>query len=273
MQQNHRTGFTLFELSIVLVIIGLLVGSIVLGQDLIEEGALRATAAQIEKYRTAVNTFRIKYNGIPGDLKSDLAAQAGFISRSGQYGHGDGDGILNSDLSGPSASGEEVLFWNDLSTANLIEGRFLGDDSGPMQMSSAQPNSAGFAIIADAMAMGSGAMGFAKEWYQPAAKIQKGNFIIAYSDSSINYFEITGLTSTTVDGIYNLYNALTPLEAFNIDNKLDDGNPLTGRVMAMEGAAADTLAVPGAATCVAINSTQYNDSIASPLCHLRLRMQ
>src|ERR1700735_2399062 len=65
---KSEKGFTLIELSIVLVIIGLIIGGILTGQDLIKAAEQRATLAQVEKYNTAVNTFRNKFGGIPGDL-------------------------------------------------------------------------------------------------------------------------------------------------------------------------------------------------------------
>ena len=51
-------------MSIVLVIIGLIVGGILVGQSLIAAAAVRAQISQIEKYNTAVNTFRDKYGGL-----------------------------------------------------------------------------------------------------------------------------------------------------------------------------------------------------------------
>jgi prepilin-type N-terminal cleavage/methylation domain-containing protein len=66
-----RAGFTLIELSIVLVIIGLVVGGVLVGRDLICAAELRAQISQIEKYNTAVNTFYGKYGGLPGPLAAD----------------------------------------------------------------------------------------------------------------------------------------------------------------------------------------------------------
>ena len=54
-----KKGFTLIEMSIVLVIIGLIIGGVLLGRDLISAAAVRAQIAQIEKYNAAVNTLRV----------------------------------------------------------------------------------------------------------------------------------------------------------------------------------------------------------------------
>src|SRR3954466_4808654 len=87
-------GFTLIELSIVLVIIGLIIGSVLVGQDLIEAATIRATVSQLEKYKTAVGTFRTKYNALPGDIKSSEATGFGFYARGGGMGDGDGNGAI-----------------------------------------------------------------------------------------------------------------------------------------------------------------------------------
>src|SRR4051812_44105300 len=114
-----RTGFTLIELSIVLVIIGLVVGGVLVGQDLIKSAGIRSQISQLEKYDTAIQTFRTKYNALPGDIPAAAAARFGMQARSGAAFHGDGDGTLESCSSFSSIAGfsgcETVLFWRDLS--------------------------------------------------------------------------------------------------------------------------------------------------------------
>lgn len=81
-------------MSIVLVIIGLIVGGVLVGQDLIRAAGVRATISQIEKYNTAVNTFRGKYGALPGDLNASVATQFGFAARGPFAGEGDGNGVI-----------------------------------------------------------------------------------------------------------------------------------------------------------------------------------
>src|SRR4051812_26928952 len=121
----NRQGFTLVELAIVLVIIGLIVGGVLVGQDMIKAAEVRATVGQIEKYNAAINTFRTKYTGMPGDLNSVTAAKFGMVARSGAVGHGDGNGLLEGCAANSINAGcETLLFWRDLSFANLIDGTF-----------------------------------------------------------------------------------------------------------------------------------------------------
>jgi prepilin-type N-terminal cleavage/methylation domain-containing protein len=75
---HGKCGFTLIEMSLVLVIIALIVGGILVGQDLIKAAEARAQISQIEKYNSAVNTFRAKFQAIPGDMAVATANQLGF---------------------------------------------------------------------------------------------------------------------------------------------------------------------------------------------------
>ncbi len=67
---GKKSGFTLIELSITLVIIGLIVGGVLVGKDLIKAAEARSITKQIEQYRAAINAFKLKYNAIPGDMNN-----------------------------------------------------------------------------------------------------------------------------------------------------------------------------------------------------------
>ena len=70
-------GFTLVELSIVLVIIGLIVSSILVGQELIQAASIKSQVSQIQTYQASVGTFMAKYRAIPGDFPK--ATTFGFV--------------------------------------------------------------------------------------------------------------------------------------------------------------------------------------------------
>src|SRR5262249_9059877 len=88
-------GFTLVELSIVLVIIGLITGGILVGRDLIHAAEIRSTVAQEEKLNVAAQTFRTKYNCLAGDCAD--AATFGFdVCPALSFGYsGNGNGVLD----------------------------------------------------------------------------------------------------------------------------------------------------------------------------------
>jgi prepilin-type N-terminal cleavage/methylation domain-containing protein len=154
---RQSSGFTLIELSIVLVIIGLIIGGILTGQSLIDAAAQRAQVTQVERYNTAVNTFRAKYGNLPGDIPDPTASQFGFQARGTGAGQGDGNGIIEGYGNGYDASnsgfyegaGETSVFWVDLSTAGLVDGGFNTASpntylSGNVTASSSPPLSAYF---------------------------------------------------------------------------------------------------------------------------------
>ncbi len=213
---SARSGFTLVELAIVLVIIGLIIGGVLVGQDMIKGAEVRATAGQFEKYSAAVNTFKDKYRQIPGDFTLAQAAQFGFIARTASTnatGQGDGNGMLEGCAANATIMGcETALVWEDLSTANLIDGSFSTaySTTAPTVTGANIPN------------------------FLPVARMGRGNYITAYASSGYNYFQIGGISSFAV-GVPTLAAAITPQEAFNIDSKLDDGKPLTGSTVGVRG--------------------------------------
>lgn len=123
MHSTPKGGFTLLEISMVLIIIGLLAGSILLGQELILLAQVRRQVTQIEQMNTAVNTFRGKFDCIPGDCPNAVELGLGVAGDPGD--DGNGDGILNIDSSPltPSVMIQDEIysFWYHLGQANLIE--------------------------------------------------------------------------------------------------------------------------------------------------------
>src|SRR3569833_2534544 len=82
---HSQRGFTLVELSIVLVILGLLVGGVLTGQSLIRAAELRSVTTQEQRYVTAVQTFRDKYFALPGDMTNATAYWGTATACPGDY--------------------------------------------------------------------------------------------------------------------------------------------------------------------------------------------
>lgn len=110
-------AFSLVELAIVLVIIGLLIGAVLKGQELLESARLKTIITQLNQYRLATNTFVDRYGALPGDY--DKASS--YISSSLKNGNNNGviEG-LGLSSSGGAASHEALSFWEHLAAAELI---------------------------------------------------------------------------------------------------------------------------------------------------------
>lgn len=228
-------GFTLVEMAIVLVVIGLIVGGIFVGRDLVENARVRAQLTQIEKYSAAVKAFQLKYNNfLPGDIPNPHAVNFGFVSRGSNRGQGDGNGIIEGNRINSSATnsgvyqtaGETLMFWVDLSAAGLIDGNFTA----------ASPS-----VTVGTVTTGLGA-------YFPAARLQQENYVYVASglvDAGHNYFgvqNIVGLGTVNCGGPSSGYMdsnftagqaGWSVRQASDADQKIDDGFPQSGRVMAI----------------------------------------
>lgn len=233
-----KTGFTLLELSIVLIIIGVIVGGVFVGADIIRSAGVRSQISQIEKYNSAANTFKEKYNSLPGDLDNLSAASFGFSSRPGTPGQGDGNGMIEglyyantAVASGFGGNCEPLFFWQDLTVGNpttplninLIEGSFN-------TVNTANCGAAGAGTYPNGTNIGAN-----MNLFLPAAKLGLGNYVIVFSTQRVNYFAINKITGIGLasSGVYYGSNGLTVQQAYQIDKKMDDGFPTTGKVQAI----------------------------------------
>jgi prepilin-type N-terminal cleavage/methylation domain-containing protein len=111
-----QAGFTLVELAIVLMIIGLLIGGILKGQELIENARITSTIRQFKSYDAAVITFRDSYGAWPGDMLSPGTRLPDCSTSLACNTPGNNNGILG------DAGIEMNNFWQHLAKANLISG-------------------------------------------------------------------------------------------------------------------------------------------------------
>lgn len=221
-RHGQKDGFTLLELSIVLVIIGLIIGGILVGQDLIRAAEVRSTVAQVEKYNSAVNTFRTKFDGIPGDITQASAANFALFSLTyaTAVGQGDGNGLIEGGAAGSTLpQGETLVFWRHLTDANLVDGA-LGISSN--------------SLIDGTTGLVTGTVTTINQSL-PASKLGGLTSFIVYATGSLNYYQLMPVTSITTAPAYTFSGTgVPPIQAFNIDAKLDDGQPNTGIVIARD---------------------------------------
>lgn len=110
--KRNQSGFTLIEIAIVLVIIGLLLGGVLKGQELINSAKVKNLATDFKNVPVFIYGYQDKYKALPGD---DIAA----VSHVAATANGNGNGQING---GWPASGETNAFWQHIRLAGLAPG-------------------------------------------------------------------------------------------------------------------------------------------------------
>ena len=116
---NKQTGFTLIELAIVLVIIGLLLGGVLRGQELINSAKVKNMARDFQNVQVYVYGYQDKYRALPGD---DLAAVAHVGATANQAGAGAGNGQIGGNWDSIAPADESAIFWQHVRLAGLAPG-------------------------------------------------------------------------------------------------------------------------------------------------------
>ncbi len=230
---KNARGFTLVEMSIVLVVVALLVGAIVGGRSLVSNAHLRSITTDVSDYIGAAKSFQDKYNYLPGDIPNATT-----------YWSGTGDGNGNSQV----ATGETLRFWQHLSLSGFASGNFSG------------------------VAGGGGATHHVIGTNAPISKMAGGGFSFYYLGTTSGHadfydgnfghiFQFGAGTATT----YTQGPLLTADDAHAIDIKIDDGLPSYGSVQAFKSTSTVT---PLCTTTAASTTAAYVTGATTQLCNL-----
>jgi prepilin-type N-terminal cleavage/methylation domain-containing protein len=200
LEKKKQKGFTLVELSIVLVIIGLLIGGILAAQSMISTTKIQAFTRQLGQFDAAVATFKDRYKFLPGD--SDKLTT---ITRTNATKN---NGIIEAETTN-SIDGEQAIFWAELGTTGLKNEKGATFDatwsSGPTNTNS------------------------------PKAKAGKNTFVVPLGSANGNFYAV-GAPDAMTGAAFKMKEGFDAQDALAIDMKSDDGSATAGNVRGVVGA-------------------------------------
>jgi len=178
----NQKGFTLTEISISLVVIGLIVAGVLKGQSMIRNARVHSLITLQSETQTAFNAFVDRYRALPGDY----AAASTALRCPSTCINGNGNGRID------IVPRENILVWTHLSAAGFITGSFTYNGSTPASTENTPANPYG------------------------------GLLDVAYTDS---YANSNGVKRHNI----NLGSMIPSDVLSEVDRKIDDGNPLSGK--------------------------------------------
>jgi prepilin-type N-terminal cleavage/methylation domain-containing protein len=206
-----QSGFSLIELSIVLVILGLLAGAILAGKSLIRASELRTLSTDFGRYQTAVYSFRDRYFSLPGDFTAATKVWSSCSNYTRNNCNGNGDGILNADNCGTGLALERYRSMQHLALAGLIEGGSLPlVDANCTANTNQEDAQVGLNV--------------------PALRLSGAGMLLATSNAGTLYLRAGATFSSLLQA-----GILKQEEAWNVDNKIDDGKASSGKLRGTTG--------------------------------------
>jgi len=149
-KNSAQAGFTLVEIAIVLVIIGLLLGGILKGQEMITQARIKNIVNDFNGITVAVTSYQDRYRALPGD---DLNASARWTVQAPASGNG--NGVITGLYNDATLTTESHLFWQHLRIAGFVPGLTTGTGAG-----TPPPNAAGGIIGVESGVVGTNGLGF-----------------------------------------------------------------------------------------------------------------
>lgn len=229
---NSQKGFTLVELSIVIVIVGLIVAGITAGQALVKQSQIRALLTQADQIRAATNAFKLQYNGLPGDINNGSSywtttCNATGSGASDNYCDGDGNKQI---LVGGGNTAESFPAWMHITLAKLYPGNFF-PTTGAVGILNGNIPLSKFPGVGMSIGFDSGAL----------TGIVIGKNIVLFG----------GQNTTVANRAF-----LTPPQAYALDAKADDGAANRGSIYGGDtGAAGGTTCQSGGTYVYATTTT------------------
>lgn len=250
---SHRSagGFSLVELAVSLMIIGLLIGGVLKGMELVGNARVSRAIKDISDFQSATRIFISTYDSFPGDVLDAGSILPDCTGLCADQSYTNGDGLLSYHHSDTipyyqtyTANVDKRIFWIHLVKAGLIEGNFQLGSTGHTTHSPPTP--------------------FKRAVYQVQLfnRIHPGFEALSEPIMASNWLKF-GAVSTSAS--VHTSGGMTVNQATVIDTKLDDGKPFTGivRMMAIHGPNTPIL-------CATPNENSYNAETAGYACNLAI---
>ena len=207
--------------------------------ELIKSTYQRALIGQVEKFDTLANQFRSRYGHLPGDMPNATSVfgkdaahcpnDVGEPSATGTC-NGNGDGLISGTGAIGEGSSEALQFWRQMALAGLIEGNYSGVSTDAADTLTGKRGS----NLPPVKGLDSTHTFYASWWdslkFWKREETRNPRWSISQADGR-NIYILGGLKAdgTATDPV------MTPMVAYNIDTKLDDGVPNTGKVKVLAG--------------------------------------
>lgn len=117
----YQTGFTLIEIAIVLVIIGLMLGGVLKGQELIDNAKVKNLASDFRNIPVMLYGYQDRFRATPGDDAAVATHLNGSVAASGS-GQTPGNGMIEGSWNSTTVSDESYLFWQHVRLAGFLSG-------------------------------------------------------------------------------------------------------------------------------------------------------
>ena len=269
-QYSKRSGFTLVELAIVLVIVGLLIGGILVAQSMISTAKINSQIKQFQQFDAAVANFITRYKAIPGDARAlYTSAQADLV-----YNPVWGDNIADDGKLAARGYGAEpywafdywsefAYFWPQLNIGVGFTQNGASFSENVLAADRVTTCASNCFNITASVRNSPQAQIESKTGIIAGSTIARGNLSGTISVYQLGNYSAIGTTNMGSTGVQVVGQpSITPIQGLAIDKKMDDGLPLAGFVQAVGfgGGALNLAGDAPSASCVAASAYNTTDT-------------
>lgn len=238
---DSKKAFTLIELAVVVLILGLITAGIISGRELLRQSELRSIMTDLENHKSAYKLFVQTYGKAPGDFeKGSLYWPNGSLgcANGGGTCNGNGDGIISYSLvGGPSGNGgisENIIALRQMKMAQMLDFPSAPITSGIYNSSATVDKMLPGTNAPSSRRAGAGYFYTGYEVVNNQYVLQNcGDTTSPWAGEGVNSVYIgrasvySGFTDGDIRGGLS-FGAVTAAEAFQIDMKMDDANVVSG---------------------------------------------